>query len=79
VFLAIPFGSILSGLLIDVYGRRASYGLGLLMVIISTIGMSIVPSIEEGMSSIFFVAAWRIALGIGIGYGYPQTFLLMSP
>jgi PHS family inorganic phosphate transporter-like MFS transporter len=84
------FGQLLFGYLADRYGRTQLYGIELLLVIFSTIGVATssagfstisVPTSYGGWkgSSMSFAAmlySWRVVTGIGIGAGHPLNAVI---
>ncbi|KAF2098772.1 MFS general substrate transporter [Rhizodiscina lignyota] len=72
-------GQILFGFLADRFGRRRLYGLELIIVIFSTIG---VAQSSEGanrsMSILGWLLPWRFFMGLGIGAEYPLSAIITS-
>jgi PHS family inorganic phosphate transporter-like MFS transporter len=67
------------GALADVYGRKRMYGLELLIIIVSTLGVAMSASGAAGsMSLTAWLIAWRFFLGIGIGGDYPLSAIITS-
>ena len=75
-------GQLCFGYLADRYGRRALYGVELIIVIFSTIGISQAATgftystpagPSSSMSVLGWLAAWRFAMGVGIGAEYPLS------
>lgn len=67
------------GILADVYGRKRMYGLELLIIIVSTVGVAMSSEGAAGsMSLIGWLIAWRFFLGIGIGGDYPLSAVITS-
>ncbi|KAK3299084.1 major facilitator superfamily domain-containing protein [Chaetomium fimeti] len=72
------FGQLLFGYLADKYGRTRLYGIELVLVIVSTIG---VATTSNGYGDISFLALftwWRFVMGIGIGAEYPLSAVITS-
>ncbi|KAK4648786.1 uncharacterized protein QC761_113820 [Podospora bellae-mahoneyi] len=71
-------GQLLFGYLADKYGRTRLYGIELVLVIVSTIG---VATTSTGYGDISFLALftfWRFVMGIGIGGEYPLSAVITS-
>ncbi|KAK4682083.1 hypothetical protein QC764_113820 [Podospora pseudoanserina] len=71
-------GQLLFGYLADKYGRTRLYGIELVLVIVSTIG---VATTSTGYGDISFLALftfWRFVMGIGIGAEYPLSAVITS-
>ena len=49
------------------FGRKAIYGLELLVIIIGTINCATSASAVEGVGAVGFLGFWRFILGFGIG------------
>jgi PHS family inorganic phosphate transporter-like MFS transporter len=61
-------GQLLFGILADVKGRTSLYGVELVIVIFSTIGVASASSgIGNNMSILGWLVVWRFVMGIGIG------------
>ncbi|ORY66471.1 major facilitator superfamily domain-containing protein [Pseudomassariella vexata] len=72
-------GQLLFGYLADCYGRTRLYGIELLLVIVSTIGVATGSS--AGYNSLSFLGLfiwWRFVMGIGIGAEYPLSAVITS-
>ncbi|KAK7432567.1 hypothetical protein QQZ08_000774 [Neonectria magnoliae] len=71
-------GQLLFGYLADRYGRTRLYGIELVLVIVSTIG---VATSSHGYNDLSFLALfvwWRFVMGIGIGAEYPLSAVITS-
>ncbi|KAK3362868.1 major facilitator superfamily domain-containing protein [Lasiosphaeria hispida] len=71
-------GQLLFGYLADRYGRTRLYGIELVLVIVSTIG---VATTSTGYGDISFLALftwWRFVMGVGIGAEYPLSSSITS-
>ncbi|KAK3995433.1 putative inorganic phosphate transporter [Cladorrhinum sp. PSN332] len=71
-------GQLLFGYLADRYGRTRLYGIELILVIVSTIGIA---TTSTGYGDISFLALftwWRFVMGIGIGAEYPLSAVITS-
>ncbi|KKA26031.1 hypothetical protein TD95_000328 [Thielaviopsis punctulata] len=71
-------GQILFGYLADLYGRTRLYGIELLLVIISTIGVSTSSHGYDDLSFLALFCWWRFVMGIGIGAEYPLSAVITS-
>lgn len=76
------FGSVVGqvsfGFLADYYGRTRLYGIELVLVIVSTIG---VATSSHGYNDLSFLALftwWRFVMGVGIGAEYPLSAVITS-
>ncbi|KAM0259562.1 hypothetical protein ACHAQJ_003288 [Trichoderma viride] len=71
-------GQVLFGYLADRFGRTRLYGIELVLVIVSTIG---VATSSHGYGDISFIGLfiwWRFVMGIGIGAEYPLSAVITS-
>ncbi|KAK7714860.1 hypothetical protein SLS57_006931 [Botryosphaeria dothidea] len=71
-------GQLLFGVLADKFGRTRLYGVELVIVIFSTLG---VASASEGVNSMNFLAwllVWRFMMGVGIGAEYPLSAVITT-
>ncbi|KAH7026334.1 inorganic phosphate transporter [Microdochium trichocladiopsis] len=71
-------GQLLFGFLADFYGRTKLYGIELILVIVSTIG---VATSSHGVGDLSFLGLfiwWRFVMGIGIGAEYPLSAVITS-
>ncbi|KAI9494121.1 major facilitator superfamily domain-containing protein [Zychaea mexicana] len=66
-------GQLTFGFLGDAFGRKAIYGLELLVIIIATINCATAGSAVEGVGAVGFLGFWRFVLGFGIGGDYPMS------
>ena len=56
------------GILADVYGRQRMYGLELLIIIVSVVGLTMASNgASDSMHLVGWLVTWRFLLGIGIG------------
>lgn len=84
---ASAIGQFLFGILADRYGRRSLYGIELIIVIISTVGLlQCSNGISDGEAYTWnidvWILFWRIIMGIGIGAGKSWCrviFLVLMP
>jgi PHS family inorganic phosphate transporter-like MFS transporter len=61
-------GQILFGYLADRYGRTRLYGIELVIVIFSTIGVaSSTSGVGKDMAVLGWLSSWRFLMGVGIG------------
>lgn len=73
------FGQVLFGVLADKNGRKKMYGIELILLIGSTLGVTMVSKGEHNSMSIFaWLIWWRIIVGIGVGADYPLSAVITS-
>ncbi|KAI0475426.1 H+ symporter [Xylariaceae sp. FL0804] len=73
----IVIGQVLFGWLADRYGRRRMYGLELALIVVSTLGCSLVAA-SESVSVTGLMTFWRVMMGIGIGGDYPLSSVITA-
>ncbi|KAK2611044.1 hypothetical protein N8I77_004426 [Diaporthe amygdali] len=71
-------GQILFGYLADRYGRTRLYGIELVLVIVSTIGVATSSYGYGDMSFLALFTWWRFVMGVGIGAEYPLSAVITS-
>jgi MFS transporter, PHS family, inorganic phosphate transporter len=71
-------GQLLFGYLADRYGRTKLYGIELVLVIVSTIGVATSNHGYNDMSFIGLFIWWRFVMGVGIGAEYPLSAIITS-
>lgn len=72
-------GQVLFGIAADIWGRRKMYGLELVVLIFSTLGMSMASSGKfDSMSIIGVLLFWRFFMGLGVGADYPLSAVICS-
>jgi PHS family inorganic phosphate transporter-like MFS transporter len=72
-------GQILFGFLADKFGRRRLYGLELVIVIFSTLGMTQASTgANNSMNILGWIYFWRFFTGLGIGAEYPLTAIITA-
>ncbi|CCF38408.1 phosphate transporter [Colletotrichum higginsianum] len=71
-------GQLLFGFLADFYGRTRLYGIELVLVIVSTIGVATSSYGFDDMSFLGLFIWWRFVMGIGIGAEYPLSAVITS-
>ena len=69
--IAAALGAYIFGRVSDIFGRKAIYGLEVLILTIGAIGSAFSQDITQ-------LIIWRIVLGIGIGGDYPISAIIMS-
>ncbi|KAH8675299.1 major facilitator superfamily domain-containing protein [Xylariales sp. PMI_506] len=72
------FGQLLFGFLADWFGRTRLYGIELVLVIVSTIGVATAGFGYNDMSFLAIFIWWRFVMGIGIGAEYPLSAVITS-
>ncbi|CAM1507289.1 Fc.00g069300.m01.CDS01 [Cosmosporella sp. VM-42] len=71
-------GQLLFGYLADRYGRTRLYGIELVLVIVSTIGVATSSHGYNDLSFLGLFIWWRFVMGIGIGAEYPLSAVITS-
>ncbi|KAK0612953.1 inorganic phosphate transporter [Bombardia bombarda] len=72
-------GQLLFGYLADKFGRTRLYGIELVLVIVSTIGVATASTGYGGnMSFLALFTWWRFVMGVGIGAEYPLSAVITS-
>ncbi|GKZ64572.1 hypothetical protein AnigIFM50267_005640 [Aspergillus niger] len=72
-------GQVLFGYLADRNGRKKMYGLELILMITSTLGVVMASRGENDSMSIYaWLIWWRIVVGIGVGADYPLSSVITS-
>ncbi|KAI9695064.1 MAG: hypothetical protein M1820_008957 [Bogoriella megaspora] len=72
-------GQLLFGILADVFGRTRLYGIELVIVIVSTVGIAISSSgVGKSMNMYALVCVWRFVMGVGIGGEYPLSAIITA-
>ncbi|KAL2364823.1 hypothetical protein RJZ56_002241 [Blastomyces dermatitidis] len=67
------------GVLADLYGRRKMYGLELLVIIITTVGVTMASEgASQSMNLAGWLISWRFLMGIGIGVDHPLSAVIAS-
>lgn len=73
------FGQVAFGFLADKNGRKKMYGVELVLLITSTLGVTMASTGTHGSMSIFaWLIWWRIVTGIGVGADYPLSAVITS-
>lgn len=67
-------GAVLFGRLLDMLGRKAIYGIELVLLVIGALGSAFLTPVN----STFILIAWRFLLGIGIGGDYATSSTIMA-
>jgi MFS family permease len=72
-------GQVLFGYLADRYGRKKMYGLELMLLITSTLGVVMASTgVHDSMNVFAWLVWWRIVVGIGVGADYPLSAVITS-
>lgn len=72
-------GQIAFGVGADIWGRRKMYGLELLILTFTTIGVATSsPGVEGSMSIEALLLVWRFFMGVGLGGDYPPSAVICS-
>ena len=73
------FGQVLFGVLADKMGRKKMYGVELLLLICSTLGVVMSSSgVDNSMNVFGWIIFWRLAVGIGVGADYPLSAVITA-
>ncbi len=68
------FGQVIFGVLADKNGRKKMYGVELILLIASTLGILMCSTgAHASMSMYAWLIWWRLAVGIGVGADYPLS------
>lgn len=71
------FGQVLFGILGDMKGRKKMYGVELVLLIASTLGVVMCSSGVDGSMNVFaWIMFWRVMVGIGVGADYPLSAVM---
>ncbi|KAK0640297.1 Repressible high-affinity phosphate permease [Lasiodiplodia hormozganensis] len=71
-------GQIVFGIFADKFGRTRLYGVELVIVIFSTLGVASSSRGEGSMDILAWLLAWRFMMGIGIGAEYPLSAVITA-
>ncbi|KAE8351141.1 major facilitator superfamily domain-containing protein [Aspergillus coremiiformis] len=72
-------GQVLFGFLADKYGRKKMYGLELMLLITSTLGVVMASNgVNNSMNVYAWLIWWRIVVGIGVGADYPLSAVITA-
>ncbi|MGC8515878.1 MAG: MFS transporter [Thermoplasmata archaeon] len=72
--LSAVLGALVFGRLLDKLGRKAIYGLELVLLVTGALGSAFLTP----FNSIYVLIAWRFLLGVGIGGDYATSSVIMS-
>jgi MFS family permease len=73
------FGMVVFGFLADKNGRKKMYGVELVLLITSTLGVVMSSTGKNGSMNIYaWFIWWRICVGIGVGADYPLSAVITS-
>lgn len=72
--IAAVVGAVIFGRLLDYLGRKAVYGLELIILVIGALGSAFMTPIN----GVYILIAWRFLLGIGIGGDYATSSTIMA-
>jgi MFS transporter, PHS family, inorganic phosphate transporter len=71
------FGQVLFGVLADKNGRKKMYGIELVLLIASTLGVVMCSTGVDGSMNVFaWITFWRVLVGIGVGADYPLSAVM---
>ena len=70
-------GQVVFGYLADLLGRKKMYGIELMMIISATLAQALC-SPSKAVSFVGVLIFWRVAMGIGIGGGYPLSAVITA-
>ncbi|KAJ5724704.1 hypothetical protein N7493_006432 [Penicillium malachiteum] len=72
-------GMVLFGFLADKNGRKKMYGVELVLLITSTLGVVMSSEGKDGSMNVFtWLIWWRVCVGIGVGADYPLSAVITS-
>lgn len=72
-------GQVAFGYLADRYGRKKMYGVELMLLITSTLGVVMSSTgVHDSMDVFSWLVWWRIVVGIGVGADYPLSAVITS-
>jgi len=72
--IAAVIGATIFGRLLDRLGRKAVYGIELIILVIGALGSAFLTP----LNGVYILIAWRFILGIGIGGDYATSSVIMS-
>ncbi len=72
--IAAVVGSIIFGRLLDYLGRKAVYGLEVMLMVIGALGSAVLTP----LNGLYILIIWRFILGIGIGGDYSASSTIMA-
>ncbi len=67
-------GATVFGRLLDRLGRKAVYGIELILMVAGALGSALLTPVN----GVYFLIAWRFVLGVGIGGDYATSSVIMS-
>lgn len=72
-------GQVVVGVLGDRLGRKKMYGPLLILIIVGTVGLSLVSKgVANSVNVLGWVVSWRILMGAGIGGDYPLSAVITA-
>jgi MFS transporter, PHS family, inorganic phosphate transporter len=72
-------GQTVFGVLADRYGRKKMYGLELLIIIFSTLGVALASKgAANSIHIVGWLVFWRLLMGFGIGGDYPLSAVITA-
>jgi len=73
------FGQVMFGFLADRFGRKKMYGVELVVLIGSTLGVVMCSTgVHNSMNVYAWLIWWRIMVGVGVGADYPLSAVITS-
>jgi PHS family inorganic phosphate transporter-like MFS transporter len=72
-------GQITFGVLADRYGRKGTYGIVLIIIIIATVGLALSSrGAENSINILPWLIIWRLLMGFGMGGDFPLSIAITA-